>query len=287
MNAPSSSATTLPAASAASAPLPTYFFSHGGGPWPYVPEMRRSLHALELSLQDIPRQIGQRPRAVLVISGHWEDDVFAVMAHPQPPMVYDYSGFPPHTYEVRYAAPGAPALADRVAALIAAAGLPTRLDAERGFDHGTFSPLEVIYPEADVPVLQVSLQRGLDPALHLALGRALAPLRSEGVLILGSGLSYHNLRRFGDAGRAPSAAFDQWLQDALVHAAPSERPARLLEWAGAPAARLAHPREDHLIPLMVAAGAAEGERADCVYHEVGVYGGVTASSFRFGAAAGA
>ena len=271
----------------ATAVLPTYFISHGGGPWPYVPEMRRNLHTLELSLQDIPRQLATRPKAVLVISGHWEDDVFAVMASPQPPMLYDYFGFPPHTYEVRYPAPGAPALAQRVAALIEAAGLPTRLDAERGFDHGTFSPLEVIYPEADVPVIQVSLQRDLDPALHLALGRALAPLRSEGVLILGSGLSYHNLRRFGEAGRAPSAAFDQWLQDALVHTEPAGRPARLIDWESAPAARLAHPREDHLIPLMVAAGAAEAEAADCVYHEVGVYGGVTASSFRFGASVAA
>ncbi|GKS86355.1 dioxygenase [Acidovorax sp. SUPP1855] len=268
-----------------SSPLPTYFLSHGGGPWPYVPEMRRTMHTLEQSLQDIPRQIATRPQAVLVVSGHWEDEAFAVMASPRPPMVYDYYGFPPHTYEVRYPAPGAPALAQRIAALIGAAGLPSRLDAERGFDHGTFAPLQVMYPAADVPVIQVSLQRDLDPAQHLALGRALAPLRHEGVLIVGSGLSYHNLRRFGEAGRAPSVAFDQWLQDALVHADPADRPARLMGWESAPAARIAHPREDHLIPLMVAAGAAEAERADCVYHEEGVYGGVTASSFRFGAGA--
>ncbi|SFD72056.1 DODA-type extradiol aromatic ring-opening family dioxygenase [Paracidovorax konjaci] len=262
--------------------LPTYFISHGGGPWPYVPEMRRAMHALEQSLQDIPRQIGTRPEAVLVVSGHWEDDAFAVMSSPRPPMVYDYYGFPPHTYEVRYAAPGAPALAGRIASLIAAAGLPSRLDAGRGFDHGTFAPLQVMYPDADVPVVQVALQQRLDPAQHLALGRALAPLRAEGVLIVGSGLSYHNLRRFGDAGRAPSAAFDQWLQDALVRTAPADRAARLVEWESAPAARLAHPREDHLIPLMVAAGAAEAEPARCIYHEDDIFGGVTASSFRFG-----
>ncbi|WCM93374.1 dioxygenase [Acidovorax sp. NCPPB 2350] len=262
--------------------LPTYFLSHGGGPWPYVPEMRRAMHVLEQSLQDIPRQIGTRPEAVLVVSGHWEDEAFAVMASPRPPMVYDYYGFPPHTYEVRYPAPGAPALAGRIAALIAAAGLPTRLDAERGFDHGTFAPLQVMYPAADVPVIQVSLQRDLDPAQHLALGRALAPLRGEGVLIVGSGLSYHNLRRFGEAGRAPSAAFDQWLQNTLVHGDAAGRAARLMAWDSAPAARLAHPREDHLVPLMVAAGAADAEPARCVYHEEGIFGGVTASSFRFG-----
>ena len=264
--------------------LPTYFLSHGGGPWPYVPEMRRAMQALERSLEDIPRQIETRPQAVLVVSGHWEDEAFAVMSNPQPPMVYDYSGFPPHTYEVKYRAPGAPALAERIAGLIEAAGLPSRLDAERGFDHGTFSPLEVMYPAADVPVLQVSLQRDLDPAQHLALGRALAPLRHENVLIVGSGLSYHNLRRFGQAGLAPSMAFDRWLQDTLAYSDPATRVERLIAWEDAPFARTAHPREDHLIPLMVAVGAAETEPALCVYNEEGVYGGVTVSSYRFGAA---
>lgn len=262
--------------------LPTYFLSHGGGPWPYVPEMRSAMHLLERSLQDIPRQIGTRPEAVLIVSGHWEDEAFAVASSPRPPMLYDYHGFPPYTYEVRYQAPGAPALARRIAALIEAAGLPARLDAERGFDHGTFVPLQVIYPAADVPVVQVSLQHDLDPRRHLALGRALTPLRREGVLIIGSGQSYHNMRRFGKAARAPSAAFDQWLQDTLVHADAAERVARLAAWASAPAARLAHPREEHLIPLMIAAGAAEADPARCTYHEEGIFGGVTASSFRFG-----
>lgn len=265
--------------------LPTYFISHGAGPWPYVPEIRRAMQILERSLLDIPRQLGTRPKAVLVVSGHWEDEAFAVTTSPQPPMVYDYRGFPPHAYEVRYGAPGAPTLARRIAALIQAAGLPGRLDAERGFDHGTFTPLQVMYPAANVPVVQVSLQRDLDPAQHLALGRALAPLRDEGVLIVGSGQSYHNLRRSIVEGRAPSAAFDRWLQDVLVHADPTERPAALLDWESAPAARAAHPREDHLIPLMVAAGAAWEEPAHCVYHEDSLFGGVTASSFRFGASA--
>jgi aromatic ring-opening dioxygenase catalytic subunit (LigB family) len=205
------------------------------------------------------------------------------MASPQPPMVYDYSGFPAHTYKVVYPAPGAPELAARVQALISAAGLPARLDAQRGFDHGTFAPLVVMYPNADVPVLQVSMKTGLDPAEHLALGRALAPLRDEGILIVGSGLSYHNLRMFGPQAKAPSQAFDTWLQDTLVSCTPAEREARLLQWASAPSARTAHPREDHLIPLMVAVGAAEADPATCVYHEEGVFGGVVVSSFRFDA----
>jgi aromatic ring-opening dioxygenase catalytic subunit (LigB family) len=265
--------------------LPTYFISHGGGPWPYMPEMRAMMHQLEQSLQAIPRQIGMTPKAVLVISGHWEErDAFAVMASPRPPMLYDYGGFPAHTYQVIYPAPGAPELASRIHGLLAAAGLPTRLDSQRGFDHGTFAPLVVMYPEADVPVIQVSLRSHLQPGEHLALGRALAPLRSEGVLIVGSGLSYHNLRRLGPAGREPSEAFDGWLQNALVASSPAERTALVTGWASAPGARQSHPREDHLIPLMVALGAAEDEPGVCVYHEVGVMGGVTASSFRFGAA---
>ena len=262
--------------------LPTYFISHGGGPWPYMDDWRRAMHQLELALQDMPRQIGVKPTAVLVVSGHWESDDFAVMASPRPPMLYDYSGFPAHTYQVVYPAPGAPAIAQRALSLIQAAGLPSHLDPDRGFDHGTFAPLVVMYPAADVPVLQLSLRHHMDPAEHIALGRAIAPLRDEGVLIVGSGLSYHNLGRFGAAGRAPSEAFDAWLQTTLVGSAPKEREARLLQWTSAPAARIAHPREDHLIPLMVALGAAEDEAATCVYHEENIFGGVTASSFRFG-----
>lgn len=264
--------------------LPSYFISHGGGPWPYVPQMRAAMQVLEASLADIPRQIGVVPRAVLVISGHWEASGFRAMAHARPPMVYDYSGFPAHTYEVQYTAPGAPDVAARVQDLAQTAGIELQLDQQQGYDHGTFAPLVVMYPQADVPVLQLALKSGYDPEAHLAIGRALAPLRDEGVLIVGSGLSYHNLGRMGPAARQPSEAFDAWLQQTL-QAPPAERTARLKTWQNAPAARIAHPREDHLIPLMVALGAAESEQATLVYHESGVFGGMTASSFRFGAGA--
>ncbi len=265
--------------------LPTYFISHGGGPWPYMEDRRKALHLLEESLVDIPRQIGVVPKAVLMISGHWEADGFNVMSSPKPPMVYDYYGFPEHTYHVKYSAPGSPELATRVRDLIAAAGLPAQLDPQQGFDHGTFTPMVVMYPQANVPVVQVSLKAGYDPAEHLALGRALAPLRDEGVLIVGSGLSYHNLRQFGPGAKVPSKTFDDWLQQTVVASNPKEREHRLLEWDKAPAARQAHPQEDHLVPLMVAVGAAENEKADLVYHEENLFGGVTVSSFRFGAAA--
>jgi aromatic ring-opening dioxygenase catalytic subunit (LigB family) len=223
---------------------------------------------------------------VLMISGHWEERQFSLMAAEKPPMVYDYGGFPPHTYSISYPAPGAPALAAQVKALIETAGLPSALDAQRGFDHGAFTTLFPMYPEADVPVVQLSMLQGYDPAVHLALGRALAPLRDEDVLIVGSGLSYHNLRAFGPAAKAASSRFDAWLQQTLLQATPAERSALLLHWSEAPAARQAHPREDHLIPLMVAVGAAEGEAGSLIYHEADFMGGVTASSFRFGALPG-
>jgi len=261
--------------------LPTYFISHGGGPWPWLDgPLRRQFDRLEASLAQIAGEAG-KPRAVLMISGHWEADRPTVQSGERPGMVYDYSGFPPHTYSIRYAAPGAPEVARRVKALLEAAGIPAALDPERGYDHGTFAPLQAMYPDASVPVVQLSLKHGYDPEEHLAIGRALAPLREEGVLIVGSGLSFHNLRMFGPAAKAPSQAFDAWL-DAALAASPDERSRRLREWAGAPAARLAHPEEDHFVPLMVAVGAAEGERATRVYHEDGFMGGVTASSYRFG-----
>ena len=265
------------------APLPVFFVSHGGGPWPWMKEQTgHAYDQLEASLRQMPQQVGSTPEAVLMISAHWEEADFSVMSHPRPPMVYDYFGFPEHTYHIRYPAPGAPQLAERVRSLLEGAGLVARLDAERGFDHGTYAPLAVAYPEADVPVVQLSLRRGLDPREHLAAGRALTPLRDEGILIVGSGLSYHNLRAFGAAASAPSKAFDGWLQHALLETAPAARAAALIDWERAPAARQAHPREEHLLPLMVAVGAAREDAARCIYHEDAFFGGIAVSSFMFG-----
>lgn len=262
--------------------MPVFFLSHGGGPWPYMKDQLNGKYdQLEASLQQLPATLPQRPKAILVISGHWEEQDFAIMSSPQPAMLYDYSGFPEHTYKVRYEAPGSPELALRVQTLLEVQGLPNHFDPNRGFDHGTFTPLVVIYPQADIPVVELSMQRSYDPAAHLALGRALEPLRDEGVLIIGSGLSYHNLRQFGAAARGPSQAFDQWLQQTVLHSTPLERVNRLIDWELAPAARQAHPREDHLIPLMVAVGAAEDGKATCIYHEDAFMGGVAVSSFRF------
>jgi aromatic ring-opening dioxygenase catalytic subunit (LigB family) len=245
-------------------------------------EMGATYDQLAASLADMPRQIGRTPKAILMVSAHWEAPAFTVQGNPKPPMIYDYGGFPAHTYEVHYDAPGSPELAERVQSLIAAAGLPVQIDPERGYDHGMFSPMAAMYPKAEVPVVQLSLRRGLDPAEHLALGRALAPLRDENVLIVGSGLSYHNLRNFGPQAHGVSKAFDDWLDAAVVQGAPEARAAQLQNWASAPAARMAHPREEHLIPLMVAVGAAEAEAGERVYHEDAFMGGLVVSSFRFG-----
>jgi len=263
--------------------LPVYFISHGGGPWSYMNDPSRVAYAkLEASLAAMPAEIGVTPDAVLMVSAHWEESEFSLTAHPRPPMVYDYFGFPDYTYQIRYDAPGEPALAARAKKLIEAAGLPARLDSERGFDHGAFTPLKAIYPEADVPVVQLSLKAGLDPETHLALGRAIAPLRDENVLIIGSGLSYHNLRQFfSPRGWGPSREFDGWLGGVLLGGIPMDRDKLLAAWEAAPAARAAHPREEHLLPLMVAAGAAWNEPARRTYHETDFLGGLTVSSYCF------
>ena len=240
---------------------PTFYLPHGGGPCFFMDDPQGTWTGMAAFLRALPATLPEKPRAILVVSGHWETQGFAVTAHPQPPLVYDYYGFPAHTYALRYDALGEPALAAQVVALLQAAGLTAATDASRGLDHGVFVPFKVIYPEADIPVVELSLDRSLDPALHLAMGRALAPLRDQGVLIVGAGMSFHNLRALGDPrATAPSQQFDDWLSAALALPA-ADRGARLAQWASAPAARICHPREEHLLPLMVAAGASDGAAA--------------------------
>lgn len=261
---------------------PTFFIPHGGGPcffmeWTMGPPdtwdgMATFLRGLA---SDLPR-----PRAVLVVSAHWEEAAFTVNAARQPTLLYDYAGFPAHTYRLRYPASGDPALALRAQTLLQASGLPAREIDDRGLDHGVFIPFMLIYPQADVPVVQLSLRSGLDPVAHLRAGRALAPLRDEGVLIVGSGMSYHNLQAmFSPSPRRDAAVFDDWL-NATLTAAPPTREQALADWARAPGARSAHPREEHLLPLMVAVGAASGEAGTRVYAQNVM--NVPISAFRFG-----
>ena len=261
--------------------LPTYFISHGGGPWPWIPDMRQMFATLEASLKEMVASWDEKPKAILMVSGHWEAETVAVMGAERPGMLYDYSNFPPHTYEIVYGAPGAPDVATRTRDLLKSAGIDAQINMERGFDHGVFAPMEVMAPEADIPLFQVSLLKSYDPESHLAIGRALAPLRDEGVMIIGSGLSFHNLRMFGPVGAEPSAAFDAWLYDAM-RLDPETRADAVRNWESAPAARISHKEEDHLVPLFVALGAAEQEPATRIFHDVGERTGITVSNYRFG-----
>lgn len=261
--------------------LPTLFIPHGAGPCFFMEWTRGPADQWDRMaawLKGLVAGLPERPKAILVISGHWEAPVFTVGAAERPPLIYDYYGFPEHTYQLRFDAPGSPALAHRVRELITNAGLPAYEDAERGYDHGVFVPLKLVTPEADIPVVQLSLQNGLDPAAHLAVGRALAPLRGEGVLIVGSGMSWHNMRGFSPAFSEKSAAFDAWLEDALAE--PAGRDEAIRSWATAPYAREAHPREEHLAPLFVAAGAAEGEPGRVAFRDTVM--DVVVSGFEFG-----
>ncbi|MDO9436740.1 class III extradiol ring-cleavage dioxygenase [Hydrogenophaga sp.] len=237
--------------------FPVLFLSHGGGPWPWVDGMKEMFARTAREFAQLPSRLPARPKAVLVITGHWEAPRFSVSTAEHPPMDYDYSGFPEHTYRLQYPAPGSPALAQRVQTLLSQAGIPCDGDATRGFDHGTFVPLSLMYPQADVPVVLLSLKSDYDAAEHIRVGEAIAPLRDEGVLIIGSGLTYHNMSGFGRSGSTPVAeAFEAYLQSAVSQPDPAVRAQMLVQWTSAPAARLAHPREDHLLPLMVVAGAA-------------------------------
>ena len=263
--------------------MPVAFVPHGGGPWPFV-EMglpRDEVDALTHYLQSVRSLPPRPPRALLVVSAHWEEAVPTVTASSAPPMLYDYYGFPPESYRITWPAPGDPALASGVQKLLRLAGVASGADTQRGFDHGTFIPMKVTYPDADVPTIQLSLKQGLDPADHLAIGRAIAPLRDEDVFIVASGMTFHNLRAFRDPRAvAFSEQFDDWLGDAVLRA-PGERDRALVGWAEqAPAARIAHPREEHLIPLMVAVGAAESDWGTRAFN--GTFGGTRLSAFHFG-----
>ena len=189
---------------------PAIFIPHGAGPCFFMDwNPADAWDKTAAYLRGIPASLPEKPKAILLVTAHWLAPQPSMSSAAQPGMLFDYYGFPPHTYELKYPAPGAPALAERVSALLAGAGFAPQQDAARGYDHGTFIPLKVAFPDADIPVLQLSLLQSLDAADHVRLGQALAPLRDEGVLIVGSGLSYHNLRELGPRAKVPSTAFDQ------------------------------------------------------------------------------
>ena len=247
---------------AAPARLPSAYISHGGGPCFFMDwDPPDAWDGLRAALEGIGPSLPSVPSAIVVVSAHWETAAVEVDSGATPGLIYDYGGFPPHTYELTYPAPGDPQLAARIGSLLAGAGIEHRVVPDRGWDHGVFIPLKVMYPDAEVPVVAMSLRHDLDPAFHLALGTALAPLRDEGVLLVGSGSSFHNFAHFG----SPLAgAFDDWLND-VVTRHDSDRRKALEHWTDAPHARIAHGREEHLLPLMVAAGAADDAPARTIF----------------------
>jgi aromatic ring-opening dioxygenase catalytic subunit (LigB family) len=186
-------------------------------------------------------------------------------------LLFDYYGFPPETYEYQYPAPGHPQLAVRVHDLLTRAGIESRLDVERGFDHGVFVPLLLMYPDADIPCIQISLSSSLDAAVHVSIGKALAALNKENLLVLGSGFSFHNIQammnktgsEFDKEIDPRNQAFEDWLVETCAEESLSEaeREQRLVHWQEAPYARYCHPREEHLLPLQVCYGMAQSAAA--------------------------
>ncbi|NHO31124.1 DODA-type extradiol aromatic ring-opening family dioxygenase [Acetobacter fallax] len=259
---------------------PVLFLPHGGGPcffmdWP-------GWGKLEAHLRSIATTLPRKPDAILVVSGHWETEIPAVTSGKLPELIYDYYGFPEHTYDLRYPVPGSPRIASRVRALLTAAGIPNVGDDVRGLDHGVFIPFMLAFPDAEIPVVELSLGAGMSPTKELAVGHALRPLRAENILIVATGMTFHNLPQFLSNDRstdAASRAFDAWLVS-TIEAAPDLRDEALRHWDKAPGARICHPREEHLLPLMIAAGAAGTDRGQQSWHDIIM--GKALSGFRFG-----
>lgn len=250
-------------------PAPILYFPHGGGPLPLLGDDGHQ--AMVHFLKTITPRLG-KPSAILVISAHWEEEVPTLTSGTSPQLIYDYYGFPEESYEIRYPVPGCPDLADKAFRLLQSRGVPARMNEARGFDHGLFVPLKIMYPEAEIPCIQLSLRADLNPRSHFQLGQALAELRQEDILILGSGFSFHNLRALlsPDSGRddPQNMAFERWLADTCTHQQYSreERERRLVAWESAPAARYCHPRAEHLLPLHVCAGMADAP-AELVFQD--------------------
>jgi 4,5-DOPA dioxygenase extradiol len=232
------------------------YFSHGGGPMPILGDPGHK--AMVEFMTRLPSQL-KKPDLILVISAHWEESAATLLGAQNPEMFYDYYGFPDQAYEITYPAPGSPEYANRIAGVLKQNNIPARIDPQRGFDHGLFIPLKLMYPQADIPCLQLSLLRGLNPGAHIALGKALRGFKNENILVIGSGFSFHNMSAFTWQGiGAPDPAnnaFQNWLIEGCTGPmSQSEREQRLIEWEKAPSARYCHPREEHLLPLHVCLG---------------------------------
>lgn len=237
---------------------PVLYIPHGGGPLPLLGE--ESHQGMVNFLQQVPKSFHD-PEAIVVISAHWEEDSVTITGNANPPLFYDYYGFPEEAYHIQYPAPGQPQLAHTIHHMLLQHGISARLDEKRGLDHGVFVPLKLMYPAATIPVVQVSLLKNLDPTDHIEIGKALRELRKQNVLILGSGFSFHNMQAFFSQQNPQqddpqNSAFQEWLIETCTDKTliQQERIERLVHWENAPYARYCHPREEHLLPLHVCFG---------------------------------
>jgi len=247
------------------------YIPHGGGPLPLLGDDGHQ------QLTSFPKGVVKAmttPATILVISAHWEEGKTTITSGAKPPLIYDYYGFPSEAYQVEYQADGSPQFAETTFRLLQEAGIDAKLDSQRGFDHGVFVPLKIMFPDANIPCVQLSLASNLNPQYHIEIGKALATLRKENVLILGSGLSFHNMGAFMSITSAePDAnneAFQQWLIETCTNESlpESKRRKRLIGWSNAPFARYCHPREEHLLPLHVCYGIASSAAKLVFYDEV-------------------
>ena len=236
------------------------YISHGGGPLPLLgdeshKEMVDCLRGIAANLK--------YPSAIIVISAHWEEGIPTITAGAKPSLIYDYYGFPKESYEIKYPVRGNPLLANELYDLCRLNDIDAVLDEQRGFDHGLFVPLKIMYPDANIPCIQISLINSLNPMDHIQIGEALASLKDENALVIGSGFSFHNMRAFfspsTNESQSMNESFEQWLIDTCSNhnLSESDRTQRLVNWENAPAARYCHPREEHLIPLHVCYGLAK------------------------------
>lgn len=247
---------------------PTFYIPHGGGPCFFMDDPHDVWTNMGNFLNKIPYSLPQIPDSIVVISGHWENTPIKIHAAEKPSLYYDYYDFPPHTYELTYPASGNQQLAEKIQKLFQSQNMQAELEYERGWDHGVFIPLKVMFPEANIPIVQVSLHHSLDPQIHLQMGEILSPLRNENILIIGSGMSYHNLPYlFSGKETAFADQFHDWLTDIVTNPDISQRNQSLANWLQAQGARSNHPREEHLLPLMVVAGAAGQDQSICIFKD--------------------
>ena len=233
------------------------FIPHGGGPLPLLGDDGH--YEMVSFLENITPTLAT-PTAIIVISAHWEEQKVTITSGKTPALIYDYSGFPDESYKIKYPAPGNPDLAEEIYTILQENEIEATLDEQRGFDHGLFVPLKIMFPDADIPCVQISLLSSLNPESHIRIGQALSGLRKENLLILGSGFSFHNLSAFFRQAKGVTdernEAFQNWLVDICTDGdiPDDEREKELTAWDNAPFARYCHPREEHLLPLHVCYG---------------------------------